>query len=31
MTDAEFHAATCSACQRGKPCRTAREIADRTT
>lgn len=31
MTDLEFHTATCSACQRGKTCRTAREIADRKT
>jgi len=23
MTDLEFHTATCSACQRGKPCGTA--------
>lgn len=27
MTPAEFHAATCSACKAGKPCRTAREIS----
>lgn len=27
VTDAEFHAANCSACKAGKPCRTARDLS----
>lgn len=31
MDDATFHAQTCSACQRGKKCRTAEQISKRPT
>ncbi len=31
MTDAEFHAENCSACQKGLPCKTADIIAGRTS